>query len=492
MLGLGFSAGIPFLLIFSTLSLWLKEAGIDKSTITMFSWAALGYSFKFIWSPLIDSLPLPWLSTKLGRRRSWLFLAQLLIILAICMMAYTEPQAGQLAMMARAAVLLGFASATQDIVIDAYRIELAPKDSGLQAAMSAAYVAGYRLGLILAGAGSLFLAATLGSSEGHYLYQAWRNTYLIMAGIMFFCVLITLFIQEPLAHNPTKKQNNLFEHCALIVLFFAMLISFILAYRFSASFTTPDNATGIIQFLLISLRFFIALFTAICIAYLAVKSKIIPASIVQKTWVEPITDFFQRYSKSAILLLLLIGFYRVSDIVASVISNIFYADMGFSKTEIATAVKTFGVFATIFGGFIAGFFAQYIAIMRLMFIGALLSALTNLLFCAFAYIGHNGYFLYLAVGLDNLAGGFASAIFVAFLSILTNIQFTAVQYALFSSLMTLFPKILGGYSGGIVANYGYNHFFIFTTLLTLPVILLIFMINRCGIIQDHTNSPKSL
>lgn len=477
MLGLGFSSGMPFLLIFSTLSLWLKEAGIEKSTITMFSWAALGYSFKFIWSPLIDNLPLPLLSTKFGHRRAWLILAQILIIVAICIMAMTNPQNHDIITMAQAAVLLGFASATQDIVIDAYRIELAPEDSVLQTAMSATHVAGYRIALFISGAGSLFIAEKLGSTEGHYLYTAWQQTYFIMAIIMLGCLCFSFFISEP--QNYRHRYNkNVGDYLYLLILFIITISIFLLCYQWIAKIPISVKHSAFTTFLIHSLTFTIATIVALFIAWLLIKMKLIPKHIVQQTWVSPIVDFFNRYHKNALLLLLLIGFYRVSDIVAGAISNVFYADMGFSKEEIAKAVKAFGIFATIFGGFIAGIFAQKQPIMRLMMIGAILAAITNLLFCLFAYIGHNPYFLYIAVGLDNLAAGFATTIFVAFLSALTNIQFTAVQYALFSSLMTLFPKVLGGYSGTIVEAYGYNHFFIFTTLLTLPIVLLIWRISR--------------
>ena len=173
---LGFSAGIPILLIFSSLSLWLGEAGVDKTAVTMFSWAALGYSFKFVWAPLVDALPIPVLTKMLGRRRSWLLLAQVLIMVAIGVMAMTNPALGQQALiqMAIGAVLLGFASATQDIVIDAYRIELA--DTQMQTVLASTYNAGYRIGMIVAGAGALFIAAGFGTAKGNYIYSAWLYT----------------------------------------------------------------------------------------------------------------------------------------------------------------------------------------------------------------------------------------------------------------------------------------------------------------------------
>ncbi len=197
MLFLGFSAGIPLLLIFSSLGLWLREAGTERAAVTYFSWAALGYSFKFVWAPLVDQLPVPGLTRWLGRRRAWILVAQGAIILSILVMASIDPAAGDasLGWMALAAVLLGFSSATQDIVIDAYRIESAEVD--LQAMMSATYIAGYRIGMLVAGAGSLFLADWFGTTSQEYVYQAWQSTYWVMALMMMVGVVTTLVIREP-------------------------------------------------------------------------------------------------------------------------------------------------------------------------------------------------------------------------------------------------------------------------------------------------------
>ena len=194
MLFLGFSAGIPILLIFSSLSLWLGEAGVERKAVTFFSWAALGYSFKFIWAPLVDQLPIPWLTARLGRRRSWMLLSQFAVVVAILVMASVDPASAvdALTVMAFGAVLLGFSSATQDIVIDAYRIESAPVD--LQAMMSSTYIAGYRIGMVVAGAGALFLADALGSTKGAYSYGAWQMTYGLMSLTMLVGIVTTLTI----------------------------------------------------------------------------------------------------------------------------------------------------------------------------------------------------------------------------------------------------------------------------------------------------------
>ena len=221
-----------------------------------------------------------------------------------------------------------------------------------------------------------------------------------------------------------------------------------------------------------------ALAVAGVISWILVLLNITDRRALQETYVEPIAEFFGRFGKMAILVLLLIGFYRVSDIVLGVISNVFYQDLGFSKTTIAGVVKTFGLGMTIMGGFLGGILSLRYGIIRTLFVGAVLSALTNLLFIALAKAGQDINLLYWVIAADNLSAGIASAAFVAFLSSLTNISFTAMQYAIFSSIMTLFPKILGGYSGSIVEGIGYEAFFLITAVIGLPVLLLILWINR--------------
>ncbi|WP_020396585.1 AmpG family muropeptide MFS transporter [Thiolinea disciformis] len=470
---LGFAAGIPILLIFSSLSLWLGEAGVEKKTVTFFSWAALGYSFKFVWAPLVDTLPLPWLTQRFGRRRSWMLVAQAFIMLAIILMASVDPAANlnNLKLMAIAAVLLGFSSATQDIVIDAYRIESA--DTTLQAMMSSSYIAGYRLGMVVAGAGALYLASLFGSEKTHYVYEAWRWTYYIMAAMMLVGVVTTLIITEPSPTTLRTRQYATHEYLRLVALFAVGIASFILV--FYALSVREQNPLGVfLSFLRETSHFGLALAAAITAGWLTVKIGLIDQQIAYETWIEPILDFFKRYGlATALLLLTLIGLYRISDIVLGVISNVFYQDMGFTKPEIATAVKTFGVLVSIGGGFLGGLFAARFGVFKALLWGAILAALSNLTFVALAQAGHNLVLMYSAITADNLAAGFAGAAFIAFLSSLTNVSFTAVQYAIFSSLMTLIPKVLGGYSGTIVENIGYSQFFIGTTLIGLPIIILV-------------------
>ena len=482
MLFLGFSAGIPLLLIFSSLSLRLREAGVERAAVTFFSWAALGYSFKFVWAPLIDKLRLPILTQRLGRRRGWILLAQFLIMAAIMGMALVDPTSGPngLTLMALAAVALGFSSATQDIVIDAYRIESA--SPSMQAMMSSGYIAGYRIGMLLAGAGTLFLASSFGATKGAYNQQAWQWAYLIMAMAMMIGVFTTLNISEPANNRISIISYSTKDYSIFLFMFIFAVIGFILTFYFSAELATDIKGTltdtlGVKQvsgFLVEAARLCAGVAVAWMIATLIIRNSTMGQQIMEETYIGPVKDFFGRYGfNSALLLLALVGVYRISDIVLGAISNVFYQDLGFTKNEIATVVQTFGLFMTIVGGFLGGMLSVRYGVIRILFLGALLSAATNLLFIVLASMGRDLTMLYLVISIDNLSAGLASAAFVAFLSSLTNIQFTATQYAIFSSLMTLLPKLLGGYSGSIVDNIGYSNFFIMTTLLGIPVLLLV-------------------
>ncbi|MEB3754059.1 AmpG family muropeptide MFS transporter [Acinetobacter sp. MD2(2019)] len=690
MLFLGFSAGIPILLIFSSLSLWLGEAGIDKSAVTFFSWAALGYSFKFVWAPLIDELPVPILTKKLGHRRAWLLIAQLLIVAAISLMAFSNPALGHdaLIQMAVGAVLLGFSAATQDIVIDAYRIELA--DTSMQTVLASTYNAGYRIGMIVAGAGALFLAASLGTSKGNYIYSAWQYTYLAMAAVMSVGLITTLVIREPKGQRKERHYQKQ-DYFRLVFVFFLAVGSFVLSYIFlgqmldglEKAWQIKDN---IVLFGLETIRFIASGFIAFVVGSVLVKFGVVNRQMAVETWVTPIQDFFVRYGvKLALFLLLLIGFYRISDIIAGVISNVFYQDLNFSKEQIAAAVKVYGVFFSLLGGFLGGLLAQRMNIMKLMFVGAILASVTNLIFIGLVKSGeplgqvtvhvagqtyvtqpddvgywsvnvpnqqlqtqhdlliqaqynsvtaskfeldvpylvetnhpqillfpiqakhlaaaiqqkqsvvvtgqvtgvnvadlnadapviltflgknypakldehgvlstaisgdqlqalpkdamvaklnfksnnaavvetqlhlpslnkiqntdldidispiavvkqgqgsteikgkviksYNKLWLYFAIVVDNMASGLAGAAFIAFLSSLTSVSFTAVQYAIFSSLMTLTPKILGGYSGTIVTHIGYPKFFLMTTLIGIPVLILVAWVGK--LLKEH-------
>ena len=489
MLFLGFSAGLPLLLIFSTLSVWLREAGVDRAAVTFFSWAALGYSFKFLWAPLVDLLPLPLLTRTLGRRRGWLLLSQLGIVAAILLMAAIDPSATQhnLTLMALAAVMLGFSSATQDIVIDAYRIECA--EESLQALLASMYIAGYRGGMLVAGAGSLFLADLLGTSGAAYHYGAWQTTYLAMAGCMAVGLATTLIAREPEGNLAVVRHHySATDYSRFLALFVLAATAFAVTF-FSSAGLAADCAAWLRQyafmageaggFLAETGRFVLALGAGAVVIRLLVVVKFVNTTMARQSYVEPIRDFFGRYGmQTALLLLALIGFYRISDIVLGVVANVFYLDMGFSKNVIAGITKTFGLGMVLVGGFLGGLLTVRFGVNTILFVGAFLSAATNLLFMLLAGAGADVGLLTLVIAADNLSAGIATTAFIAFLSSLTSISFTAVQYAIFSSAMTLLPKMIGGYSGTMVSTFGYDKFFLITALMGVPVLLLIVAVRK--------------
>lgn len=425
MLALGFSSGLPLLLVFGTLSFWLREAGVSRTDIGFFSWVALAYGFKWIWSPLIDRFPVPFFSHKLGRRRGWMVFSQLLIIASLAGMAISNPQ-GDLIQLAVFAVIVAFSSASQDIVIDAYRIEMATER--LQAALAAAYMTGYRLAMIMAGAGALAFAAWFGSNTS-YDPSGWMIAYLIMASLMLVGLITALCIHEPKIDssqidNVEKQYRNQLLECG-----FSPRTARLTAWFYTAA-------------------------------------------------VMPFKDFFDRYGKHAMLLLALISCYRISDVVMGVMANAFYYDMGFSKTDVASVSKIYGVVMTLVGAALGGMLVSKYDTMRVLALGAVLSAATNLVFMIFSLIGNSLPMLALVISMDNLSAGIATAAFITFMSSLTNVAFSATQYALFSSIMLLFPKFIAGFSGVYVDNFGYNTFFLTTALIGLPVLILISMITK--------------
>jgi PAT family beta-lactamase induction signal transducer AmpG len=404
MLFLGFSAGLPLLLILGTLSFWLREAGIDRSTIGYLTWVGLIYAFKWVWAPLVDRLAIPLLTKLFGRRRSWLLFAQLLIILGLVGMASIDPKV-HLTPIVWCALLVAFGSATQDIALDAFRIESA--DSDHQAALAATYQTGYRLALIWSGAGVLWLAARAESGVAGYDPAAWQFAYLCMALSISVGILTTLFSKEPARIELAKARNA--------------------------------------------------------------------KAWLHQTLIEPFADFIQRYGWHAILILSLIAIYRISDVVMGIMANPFYVDMGYTKDEVAAVSKVFGVVMTLVGAFVGGVLTLRFGVMRILFLGAILSAVSNVLFAWLAIQGHDLHGLIWVISADNLSSGIATAAFIAFLSALTNIQYSATQYALFSSMMLLLPKWLAGFSGVFVNTFGYSSFFISTAIIGAPVLILIWL-----------------
>jgi PAT family beta-lactamase induction signal transducer AmpG len=401
-------------LVLGTLGFWLREAGIDRSTIGYLSWVALFYAGKWLWAPLVDRVPILFLTKRLGRRRSWLLVAQAIIIFGLIGMATTDPKQN-LEPIVWFALLVAFGSATQDIALDAFRIESAKAQ--YQAALAASYQTGYRLAMIWAGAGALWLAARAETTTGIYLAEAWQFAYLCMALSISVGVVTTLLSPEPQAVLLPKARSA--------------------------------------------------------------------GQWLQQTLIQPFADFISRYRWQAFLILGLIAIYRISDVVMGIMANPFYVDMGYTKDEVAAVTKVFGVIMTLVGAFLGGLLTMRLGVMRVLFLGGVLSAASNLLFAWLSTRGHDLNGLVWVISADNLSSGIASAAFIAYLSSLTNVQYSATQYALFSSMMLLLPKWLAGFSGVYVDTFGYEHFFIATSLIGIPVLILITLAIRI----EKSNSP---
>ena len=398
---LGFSGGLPFLLVFSTLTAWLTEGNVSRSTIGFFAWIGITYSTKVLWAPVVDSIRVPFLTKILGQRRSWMLIGQIGIASGLVLMSLIGPS--DLLTLSFCAFLVAFSSATQDVAIDAFRIESAEPEH--QGAMSAAYVFGYRLALLVAGAGALYLAE----------YFSWTITYLVMASLMLVGVVTVVLVAEP------DRQADLFP--------------------------LELSALGLRRW-----------FTGAVVG--------------------PFVDFFSRNGKVAFIILLFISVFRLSDIAMGIMANPFYLDMGYSKTEIANVAKVFGFFMSIAGSLICGLLVVKWGLMRPLLIGAVAVALTNLLFASLSVLEPKVSYLAIVISADNISGGFAATAFIAYLSSLTNRAYTATQYALFSSLMTLPGKFISGFSGLVVDNFGYFEFFVVAAILGIPAILLVVWLSR--------------
>lgn len=474
MLLLGFSSGLPILLIFSTLSVWLFKAGIDRSTITLFSWVGFTYAFKYLWSPIVDNFKIPFFD-KMGHRRGWLLFTQLMIIASLILTSLTDP-AKSLLFITISITLLAIFSSTQDILIDAFRIESSP--IYLQGPLSSMYIAGYRLAMLIGGAGSLWLASYLGSEI--YNKNVWKTVYLIMALFMVVGVITTLVSKEPKINN--KKNLKINEHAKFLFVFILSLAGFIFLYNF---INNPFGENEIIKkFLFSIMRIFLCFTFFGIIIFSMMSTKYISKTIVKKIYLDPVLNFLNRYGKFAFSILFLIALYRIADVVMGVMANIFYLEKGFNINQIATYSKFFGVFATIAGGFLGGFFCLKFGTMRSLFIGAFIASSSNLLFAWLAISEPSIKFLIGVITADNIASGFAGAAFVVYLSALTSLKFTATQYALFSSIMLFIPKLVAGYSGSWVDAIGYSNYFVVTALLGVPVLILIIWLSKVAPIRE--------
>ncbi len=401
---LGFSAGLPFPLVYSTLTAWLEEAGLQRSTISTFAWLGFAYSLKFVWSPLVDTLSLPFLTKIFGRRRAWLLLSQLGIAVSLLFMSNLDP-AISTAVFASIALSVALCSATQDIVIDAYRIESAGTE--LQGVLAAAYQYGYRVALIFSGAGALYLAE----------YRSWNVSYKAMAACTLVGIVTALLCKEPEASRRALKK-------------------FV---------GTPLQRAG---------QWFGSAIAG------------------------PFADFFKRYGRWAIILLAFIALFRISDLVLGILANPFYLAIGFSKTDIANVAKIYGLWISLVGTGAGGWAIIRFGLHRCLVIATVLIASTNLFFAALAVTGPDIKLLTVTISADNFAMGFSGTIFIAYLSSLTSVSFTATQYALFSSLMSLVGKFTAGYSGNVQEAIGWLGFFLYAAALGIPAIILSVIVAR--------------
>lgn len=432
LLFLGFSAGLPFLLVFSTLNARLADVGVETATIGFFSWLGITYSIKVFWAPIVDRLKLPVLDRLFGKRRSWILLAQAGIASGLYLMA-TVDAVSATQTLALCGLLVAFSSATQDVAIDAYRIEIA--EERLQAALAATYIFGYRLALLVAGAGALYIAE----------YYSWTVSYQVMAALVGVGALTVLVAREPAVNH------------------FAAASDIAQKVREEASKRTHLPP---------ALAKFAGWF------YAAIAG--------------PFLDFFRRYRELAIAILVLVAVYRISDIAMGVMANPFYLDfMGFSKTQVADVTKIFGFFMTIAGSLLGGVLVVRYGVRKILLAGAIMTAATNLLFVVLAQYPPNVATLAVVVSADNLSGGIANVALIAWLSSMTSASFTATQYALFSSLMTLPGKFLGGFSGIVVADFGYAEFFTLAGLMGVPAIFLVLFMMKHGARLDALAPEKA-
>ena len=398
MLALGFSSGLPLLLVFGTLSVRLREAGVPLTTIGLFSWLALAYSLKFVWSPIVDAFDIPWLAARVGRRRAWMIACQLLVAAALVGAGLADP-ATSLFATAAFTFVVAFGSATQDVVVDGWRIDAAPTE--MQGIMAAAYQLGYRIALLAAGAGALYLAD----------FVNWAAAYFAMAALMAVGVVASLASpivdRAPGLAAPRKA-----------------------GFDFGA----------------------------------AVKA--------------PVLDLYRRTGPALILILALVALYRLPDFVAGVMANPLYIDLGFSKTQIASVAKLYGFWISILGAFVGGFSVSRLGLTRTLGIGAVLGALSHLLFAWLSTQGARVEALVVVISVDNFAQSFSGTALIAYMSALTAAGFSATQYALLSSLYALPGKVIAGASGFAVQDYGYAVLFAGTAFIALPVLALVFAVAR--------------
>ncbi|MBX7147115.1 MAG: AmpG family muropeptide MFS transporter [Alphaproteobacteria bacterium] len=473
---MGFSSGLPLALTSSTLQVWQTRMQVDLATIGFFSLVGISYSLKFLWAPIIDQVKLPGFLGRLGQRKSWAIITQIMLMITISLLGSIDPKLNP-ELTALYAVLVAFFSASQDIVIDAYRIELLDeKQQGTGAAMTQY---GYRLGMLASGAGALWLAQSV----------SWFAAYLVMAGLMAICMAITLFSPEPTKIRTTSTENSKYWYLLILGLLAVALCAvgiYFLTLSSMKSFfeVTEFSKIPTLKFLPSTIALILAALTPILIISLLPKTigqtgkvadnyKIL-RDYFDQAIINPFSDIINRQGWKAILLFVL--FYKLGDSMAGAMANAFYVKMGFTNIEIAEISKIYGLIATLVGVFLGGIMVTRYGIMMALLLGGIAQLLSNLMFSAQAYMGHDIYFLMATISIENLAGGMGSAAFVAYLSNLCNTTFTATQYALFSSLMAVGRTVLSSQSGIFAEQMGWIPYFIFTAIAALPGLIFLFWI----------------
>jgi PAT family beta-lactamase induction signal transducer AmpG len=462
MLALGFASGLPYFLIFDTLSAWLRASGLSLEVIGFFSLVTLVTSFKFLWAPFVDRAAIPVLTRWLGHRRSWMLVCQGLVMLGLCMLAASDPGRG-LGTIAVFAVLVGFASATQDIAIDAWRIEVV--DQPRQGAMAAAHQWGYRMAIIMAGAVPLLLADVYG----------WNLSYFVMAALMAVGIVAVLAAPREPTHAlrpiatgniPAFPARDALEWFARLVVLLtgALILGSGLAANGSifAGVLAALGAAGSSQAVrdawvsdaraLVHVAAVVSGLVIVVMATLPLPgTRTRPGVYLNSALADPLRDFFARHRSAGGLILALICLYRVPDFVLNIM-NPFYLDLGYSLVEIAEVRKIFGVAMTMFGVFLGGVLVARYGLLRALVVGALAGPVSNLLFIWLALQEHSLWALFAAIGLDNLAGGVAGTCLIVYMSSLTSAGFTATQYALFSSLYAIPGRLIASQSGRLVES----------------------------------------
>ena len=402
---LGMSSGFPYAMIGATLTTRLKQDGIDKSTITAFTLVFLAYNFKFLWAWVIDGVRIPILG-RLGQRVSWMLVTGALVIAAVVNLALADP-AASIASVVTAAILVGLAGASFDIVIDAYRIEvLEPRQLGVGSGMSQY---GWRIGSAGAGALALVVAARSG----------WSMAYLACAALALPAMLTALIMGEPNRHrDPVEKK-------------------------------------GI-------------------------------ARTVAAVW-RPFVEFFAR--KGALLVLLFILLHKIGDTLANLTFRLLFDDLGFTNDEIAFYDVGVGFWAYLVGIFIGGILYAQLGMKRSVFISLVLMAVSNFSFALLAASGHSNIGMAGAIGFENIASGIGGVCVVAYFSALCDLRFTASQYALISAAASIVGRFLTGTTAGaLIDAFGYVNFYLFTTAIAVPGIILFWIMMRMGLIDASIGS----